>query len=354
MARGHRLGTPQPAFTRALPLVGAALALCLAASPALAQRITIERVVAAPSGLATPDPQPIASGADWYDQPLAAEGATRLRIVSPEPTVAAALLFDQDAAQPGGLLLRIIILTDPDPIELRQLQPSRAMLGGKLVPAKEHWAARGVNTELRGEAGIVTRIVVQDDYGSALRWSQAGDLLVLEAIPPEAGGRPAGDVEPWYARRPLTFIDYRLMGGGYGDSDSGNALGDLFVLDFLAARFNGFFTTSDTHYLARVVLRTQAWRGERIAAWAEGGGAFWQKLRSDNSADDEDLTWVIGGTGVYRVGDWGGQGHLAYLNGPLVVELLGGWQMARRLGLLAYWHSFDGSTGYGLGLGADF
>jgi len=32
--------------------------------------------------------------------------------------------------------------------------------------------------------------------------------------------------------------------------------------------------------------------------------------------------------------------HLAYVNGPIVTELYGGWQWTRRIGLFLAWHAF--------------
>jgi hypothetical protein len=333
-------------------LAGLAIWAALASwgRPAAAQPIVLERIVERPSGQATAKPQPLQPGADWYDQPFQVEGVSRLRIVSPEENVAAALQFYPDPDQPGALRLRVVLFTNPHPLEYRLLGESEVIAEGRRQRAREHRPLRGIVTELQGAAGRVTRIIVQDDHGAALRWSQSGETLVLEAIPPEAGGRPVGAARPWYEDRLLTFIDYDLLGGGYLD----NALGEWIVLDSLSARFNGFFSTSGTLLLGRLVLRTQAWRSERAALWAEGGGAFWQELDANNAAADEDLTWVAGATAVYRLNAWGAAVHLATVNGPLVMEIYAGWQATRWLGLFLAWHSFRGQSGFAGGAGIDF
>jgi hypothetical protein len=325
--------------------------LCLLGPPVplLAQPLLIDRVVEKPSGEAG-SAVALQPGAPWYDATLQVEGVARLRVFSPDPEVAGAFRFEPVAGEPGALELRLILYTRPDPLEFRLLGQSRVLREGKLVPARERFPIRYMQTELSGEAGRVARIVVQDDYGSELRWSQEGDVLVLEVVPPEYGGKPVGSEEPWWARRRLRFLDYDLLAGGY----TGNAIGDWEPLDFVALRFNGFFGSRDTLLLERIVIRTQAWRSETFSLWPEGGASFRQELRTDYSVKESEIGWVVGGTSHWRDGDWGAAAHLAYVNGPLAMELYGGWQFAMHWGLFLFWQSYDGESGYGLGGAADF
>ena len=315
-----------------------------------AQPIVIERIVEKPSGEAGA-PVPIQANAPWYDAVLQADGVTKLRVLSPDPNVAGAFQFEPAPGEPGTLVMRLILYTNPKPLEYRLLGQSRVMRDGKQIPAKEHFPVRGMDTELAGEGGRVARIVVQDDYGSELRWRQVGELLVLEAIPPEFGGKPSGSAESYWARRRLRFLDYDLLVGG---NKGANALGEWEVLDLLAVRFNGFFGSRDSLLLERIVLHNQVWRSETLSAWLEGGPAFVQKLNTGNSVTGSNVTWALGGTGHWRDGDWGAALHIASVDGPLVTELYGGWQFSRRWGLFLAWQQFDGESAYALGGSVDF
>ena len=315
-----------------------------------AQSILIERVVEKPSGEAGA-PALLEGNRPWYDAPLQVEGAAKLRVLSPDAEVAGAFRFEPMPNQPGTLELRVILYARPDPLEYRLLGQSQVLREGKLVPAREHFPIRGLDTELSGETGRVARIVVQDDHGSELRWRQMGDLLVLEAIPPEFGGKPVGAAEPWWAERRLRFLDYDLLAGGFKGA---NALGEWELLDLLALKFNGFFGSRDSLLLERIVLRNQVWRSETFSAWLEGGAAFVQRLDTGNSVTDSDVTWVLGGTGHWRSGDWGAALHVATVDGPLVAELYGGWQFSRRWGLFVAWQQFKSESAYALGLAVDF
>jgi hypothetical protein len=317
---------------------------------ASAQSLLIERVVEKPSGEAGA-PAPLEGNRPWYDAPLQVEGAAKLRVLSPDAEVAGAFRFEPVPDRPGTLELRVILYTRPDPLEYRLLGQSQVMRQGKLIPAREHFPVRGLETELSGEAGRVTRIVVQDDHGSELRWRQAGELLVLEAISPEFGGKPVGASEPWWAKRRLRFLDYDVLLGGYKGA---NLLGEWELLELLALKFNGFLGSRDSLLLGRAVLHNQVWRSETLSAWLEGGAALVQKLDANNAATGSEVTWVLGGTGHWRSGDWGAALHLATVDGPLVAELYGGWQFSRRWGLFLALQQFRSESAYALGASVDF
>ena len=316
---------------------------------ASAQSILIERVVEKPSGEAGA-PAPLEGNRPWYDAPLQVTGAAKLRVLSPDAEVAGAFRFEPARNQPGALELRVILYTRPDPLEYRLLGQSRVLREGKLIQAQEHFPVRGLDTELAGEMGRVKRIVVQDDHGSELRWRQVGELLVLEAIPPEFGGKPVGAAEPYWARRRLRFLDYDILAGGYKGA---NVLGEWEVLDFLALKFNGFIGSHDSLLLGRAVLHNQVWRNETFSAWLEGGAAFVQQVDKGNSVSNSGVTWVLGGTGHWRSGDWGAALHLATVDGPLAAELYGGWQFSRSWGLFVARQQFKSESAYAIGVSVD-
>ena len=346
----------------ALALPQAGLAQEPAAEPG--QELVLRRIAEAPTGgpepsppeLPAPVPLPVGEETEWREEVWRVSGVTRFRIESPAEEPIAALRFYPVAPGSEELELRVMLFAQPERREHLPAGQSQVLRRGKIVPAPVFRPRDGIWTELSGEPGRVVRIVVQDDHLAELRLRQEGQLLVLEAVTPEYGGRPTGTAEPWYAGEELTFLDYGLLAGGYTD----NGIGSLLLFDFFALRFNGFVRGSSALILARAVARTQMWRGENQALWLEGGGAAYEDTRpgddvdNDGEEDATTLTWTFGATYDMRWGDWGAAAHLSTIDGPLVMELYGGWQVFDTLGAFLAWHSFEGSSAFAAGVSWDY
>ena len=346
----------------ALALPEAAFAQEPAAEPG--QDLVLRRIAAAPSeGPApappeSPEPAPLPAGdaTEWREQAWRVSGVTRFRIESPAEEPIAALRFYPVAPGSEELELRVMLFAQPERREHLPAGQSQVLRGGEIVPAPVFRLQEGIATELSGEPGRVVRIVVQDDRLAELRLRQEEQLLVLEAVTPKYGGQPTGTAEPWYAGEELTFLDYDLLAGGYTD----NGIGSVLFLDVFALRFNGFVRGSSALILARAVARTQLWRNETQALWLEGGGAAYEDTRpgddvdNDGEEDATTLTWTFGATYDVRWGDWGAAAHLSTVNGPLVMELYGGWQFFETIGAFLAWHSFEGGSGFAGGVSWDY
>ncbi|MCH7478533.1 MAG: hypothetical protein IIA14_10575, partial [SAR324 cluster bacterium] len=65
-------------------------------------------------------------------------------------------------------------------------------------------------------------------------------------------------------------------------------------------------------------------------------------------------TWALGFTAHFRSDNWGAAAHVATVNGPLLVTVLGSWQFSSSWGALLSWQSFQGLSGFGVGASLAF
>ena len=70
----------------------------------------------------------------------------------------------------------------------------------------------------------------------------------------------------------------------------------------------------DTQVLGQLVLRAPVVRWAHTALWMEGGAALHQLLPEDtDEQEDATATTALGLTYLWRGGDWGAQGHVAFI-----------------------------------------
>jgi hypothetical protein len=301
--------------------------------------------------------RPLAQGAGLSLGPerLEASAAGRLRLVSPSSKVFAALRFRAIAGDESGWGLTVVLTTLAHDRDFYYLGQGQRAVQGKLEPQPDY-RANGLETELaaadgEGRLRHVREVVIQDDGQAEVRVLLDGDTLQIHAIPPEHGGRPnpprfAGGKGP-----PLRFLDYRLLGGGYRD----NAFGEAWAFDFLVLRASYFSNDMETRGIGRIAIAQQVWRWERWSVWLEGGAAVSQ--RRDEKAEktsDPRLNLAAALTGHWRYERFGAALHLGQAGGPLLVQLLGGWQFAKGWGALVSWQQIKESSGFGLGLSVNW
>lgn len=281
---------------------------------------------------------------------VAVGNPTRLRLISPTATVSAALHFRAAPEADGGWVLTVFITSGKHERDFYYLSQGRQAVQGKLQEQAGYYA-NGLETELAaadagGRPRRVREIVLQDDGQLELRVALDGDTLQIAAVPPKFGGTPNPGRFPGGKGAALRFLDYRLLAGGYTD----NAFGELWLFDFLVARGNYFTDDNETRGVLRLAVAQQAWRWERFSVWMEGGAAVTQRRNEKtNQTADARASLTAGLTGHWRYDSFGAALHLGGAGGPLLAQLLGGWQFSERWGALAYWQQVKDSSGYGLG-----
>lgn len=286
---------------------------------------------------------------------LEASGAGRLRLVSPSSKVFAALRFRALAEDESGWLLTVVLTTLAQDRDFYYLGQGQRAVQGKLEP-QPSYRADGLETELAAADGTgrprqVRAVVIQDDGQCEVRVVLEGDALHIQAIPPEHGGRPnpprfAGGKGP-----PLHFLDYRLLAGGYTD----NAFVELWAFDFVVLRANYFMNDTETRGIGRLAIAQQMWRAEHWSIWLEGGAAVSQQRdEKTEKTSGGRLNLAAAVTGHWRHDRFGASLHLGQAGGPLLMQLLGGWQFTARWGALVSWQQVKESSGFGLGLSVNW
>lgn len=274
-------------------------------------------------------------------------GATRLRVVSPDPQVAAVLRFDP---LPGGgaqaLRLYVTVVVRPSVPSFELESHGQLMVKGALAPQPHYpLGKQGIATALAGAPGRVAQVVIQDHADAEIRLRRDGEILVLQVVPPEEGGVPSGLGPPHGRRRPLRFSDADLLAA----ASTHAALGALIFGNRLALRVNARFPSGASTAVLRVLAMAPAWRGDRWALWVEGGAG------SLNRSDASGGLHLAGGLALHwRYTNWGAALNVGRVGGDTVLELLGGWQLWRPVGLVAGWQRLPGGANVVLGAGFAF
>ncbi|HKI97323.1 MAG TPA: hypothetical protein VKB51_02495 [bacterium] len=294
-------------------------------------------------------------------------GAARLRVVSPNPEVAAVLRYrpaepgeaagplgeppSGQTSAPAALRLYVIVIAETG-VPRYQYQADGALLGPQGYEPQRRFRVgeRGLESALAGPPGRVTQLVIQDDADVELRLRRDSDTLELQVVPPADGGVPSGSGPPHYLGRPLAFADYTLLASGYKE----NALGELWLGHRLAGRLNAVFPSGSSALALRVLVTAQAWRSDRLALWAEGGGGFLRVTDSAAGTSSSELH-VAGGLRLdWRYEAWGASLQAGFVGSDTVLSLLGGWQAWRHVGLVLSWQSLQSRSGVGLGAAVGF
>ncbi|MDH5751719.1 MAG: hypothetical protein OEZ59_04810 [Deltaproteobacteria bacterium] len=310
------------------------------------------------------------AGETLEEQALKARGVKRLRVISSDPAMGLVMRFrpaPRDglparisptapaAAQsdPGPPRLRLILVLIPDAgiVRYQYKHLGEALENGRLVRRSDYSVGEGQETELAGEPGVVNELEVQDDGDTEVRIRITGDVLEVEAIPPEHGGSPDGGRIPYYYGVDMRHADYHIMAGGYRN----NGILDLLIAGHIAARLN-YLLEPDVKEtaLARLLATAQLWRTLRFSMWLDGGAAFYLVNDQLLLTQETEISWSAGVSLHFRRGDWGGALRYAVNDEPAVAELLLGRRVWRQLSLFLYGQSFQEMVGYGLGLGVGF
>ena len=317
----------------------------------LALPISVSRTFFPESATANPRALPRRGLVQFGPEKWRMEGVARLRIESEEPEIVVVLRFRPRPGAVGELLLTVILQADPGLFGFLYETHSQVIAGGEILAFPETRVGEGIETDLEGVTGAVTEIRVQDDGAAELRLLREGDLLRIVVVPVEAGGEPARGAHPFLTAVPLTFLEYTVLGAAWED----NGLGDLFLFEHFGFSFNALSDAGTSATLARAVVRVQMKRWERFSLWVEGGAGFFQLDPEDPSQEAAGIpTWAFGLTAHFRSGNWGAAGHVATVNGPLLVTVLGGWQFSPSWGALLSWQSFQGLSGFGVGASLAF
>lgn len=328
------------------------LALLLLACPlaAVAQTRVLYRSQPAPPAIDTAAPLAEGASVRLAGQVLDISSATALRVESPDPAVRVVLRFRPGSA-PDALDLTILVDSRTARRTFQYREDSAVLRDGRIQPRRGYTVDAGVETALATATATVGRVIVQDDGGAELRITRQGPQLLLTVLPPAFGGEPVGDPPPYFLRAPLTMLDYDVLGSGYTD----NGYGEAWLFDQLGLRATAVLSGGDTQVLTQVVLRAPVVRWEHTALWMEGGVAVHQLLL-ENADEQEDatVTTALGATYLWRSGDWGAAGHVAFIGDEPFLLTLGGWQWLDWLALVLHWQSFDGYSGFGLGAALDF
>ena len=277
--------------------------------------------------------------------------ADSLLLVSSEAAVETVfLLFPLPGAEKAWRLT-LVIMNKPGRYTFRIKENSRRIHQGQLAPMPRYTiGTEGLGTELFGEPGVIREIVVQDDGLAELRLRRTGGQLVLEVISPLAGGLPSGGFFLHYEGQPLTFVNYwGLLTGALND----NVMGELRLGQFAVVRGHAFWTESgqDPLYLSMAAFTTELLRSRYYSVWLEGGMSG---HRLELTQTSPTITWAFGSVLHARYREWGLRAGLAYANGPLALDVVGGWQVLDWLSLILNWQSLEGHSGRGAGLALGF
>jgi hypothetical protein len=281
--------------------------------------------------------------------------ATSLRVESPDAAVRVVLRFRPGRA-PDTLDLTVLVDSRTERRAFEYREDSAVVRDGRLQPRRRYTVDSGVETELAvqtaaGERMTVARVIVQDDGAAALSVTRQGPTLLLTVTPPAFGGEPVGEPPPYFLRARLTLLDYDVLGSGYTD----NGYGEAWLFGQFGLRGTAVLSGGDTQVLAQLVLRAPVGRGEHTALWMEGGAALHQLLlENTDEQEDATVTTALGVTYLWRNGDWGAEGHVAFIGDEPFLLTLGGWQWLDWLALVLHWQSFNGYSGFGLGAAVDF
>lgn len=271
----------------------------------------------------------------------------RLRVVSPDPKVAAVFRF-VPAPRAGAAALRLyVILVEHPRVPGFEIESRGHLIRDNAFVPQPHYplGANGIETALAGTPGRVNQIVIQDSAVAEIRLRRDGSMLELQVVPRADGGRPSGLGAPAFLPRPLRFTDGNLQAA----ASSGAAQGALVIGDRLALRFNGRFPASGSTIVVRGLAMAEAWRTDFWALWVEGGGGY----LSDSNGNG--ALHVAGGLALHwRYRTWGAALNLGRVGGSTVLELLGGWQFSRPLGLLLGWQQLPDGSSLGLGVSLRF
>ena len=274
-------------------------------------------------------------------------GALSLRVESIDPeTVVVTQLLPRDASA-GTLLLTLIVVSRERLFDFHYRGKSQVLEGGAMVEHRRFRVREGIATDLAGAPGEVVEIRIQDDATAELRLVLSEGQLVLRTIPEEEGGTPSGNVLPIYFGRQLRFLDYDLLGAGGTD----NGYGEIVLLEDFALMVNFLTSDGESALLARAVVRQQVLRWRRVSITIEGGAAFFGLDPDDPSVENEGEPTIVGGATLHmRFGNWGWAAHVSSVNGPVLAMVLAGWQFGESWGGFLEWQSFEGLSGFGLGL----
>ncbi|MDH4225055.1 MAG: hypothetical protein OEW12_05370 [Deltaproteobacteria bacterium] len=302
-------------------------------------------------------PRPLAAGGNQQveDEVWVLRGVREFRVVSDDPQVAAALRFhrlkprtvagERAGIPEGGWGLTVILFSSDGRYDMRYKWNSQSITGGRLAERTHHRVTEDIRTEMTLDGAGVRTLVLQTDFQSELWLSLADGVLTLKVIPPSVGGRPRGEQLPYYFGKPLTFLDYDVLAGGY----TGTGFMDLWFQDNLALGGAMVLSDGQTAALGRLVVRHQLTRWEYLSIWLEGGGGMYQLPKGDL-----EKSWVAGGAIHFRAGDWGAALTADYFNGPLWVQALAGWQGFQSFGLFLFYQTVGPLGGSGLGISYDY
>jgi hypothetical protein len=278
----------------------------------------------------------------WQSPP-----ALRLRVESTDPEAVVVTRFSPKDKKAGSLVLTLIVVSRERLLDFNYQQESQAMEGGSLVMHRRFRVREGIATDLAGQPGEVEEIRIQDDATAELRLSLRDGELLLRLIPVEDGGKASGSVLPIYFGKQLRFLDYTLLGAGWTD----NGYGEWVLFEDFALMVNLLADGSNSALLLRGVVRQQVVRWHRMSITLEGGAAYFKLTPVDASVENAEQPSVVGGATLhYRSGDWGGAAHASTVNGPILLMVFGSWQITKSFGGLVEYQSFEGYSGFGVGL----
>ncbi|MCZ6842781.1 MAG: hypothetical protein O7G32_08120 [SAR324 cluster bacterium] len=278
----------------------------------------------------------------WQSPP-----ALRLRVESIDPEAVVVIRFSPKDKKAGSLVLTLIVVSRERLLDFNYQQESQALEGGSMVVHRRFRVREGIATDLAGQPGEVEEIRIQDDATAELRLLLRDGELLLRLIPVDDGGNASGNVLPIYYGGQLRFLDYTLLGAGWTD----NGYGEMVLFEDFALMGNILADGGNSVLLLRGVVRQQVVRWHRVSITVEGGAAFFTLTPADASVENAEEPTVVGGATLhFRSGDWGGAAHASTVNGPILMMLFGSWQITNSFGGLVEYQSFEGFTGFGVGL----
>ncbi len=278
-------------------------------------------------------------------------GASRFRVESPNPEALVVMRFRAVDERSGALALIVTFKSQRGTFDYSYPGHSEIISGGVISQRDGNRIGDGLVTDLSGTRGDVVEIRIRDDATAELRLSIFEGELLLDTIPAAEGGELSGRAFPIFRGQTLELFDYTLLGGGYTD----NGYAEVLLSGNFALKLNGLVDGDNSAAAVRLVVRQQLWRSRTLAFWLEGGGGVFTQEPSDPSEEKEgEPTPVFGATGIYRSGDWSASLHAAWLNGPTLTMVMGGWRFSKSFSVFLEWQSLLGFSGQGLGLAIGF